>query len=245
VGDGAGRQDGESFSTTDWSLIAVAKGSDPARARGALCELCRSYWYPLYAYIRRRGYTPDRAADLTQGFFASLFEHDFLARIGPECGRFRGFLLASCRNYLANQHDRERAAKRGGARLTLSIDVPDAEARFAREASHDLTAERLFDRRWALTLLNDVLERLRAEMRDAGKGRLFDRLSAALLGDGSAAPYRQIAGEFSTSEAGIKTAAFRLRRRFHELLVAEVARTVATPESIEEEVRDLFAALRN
>jgi DNA-directed RNA polymerase specialized sigma24 family protein len=233
------------FDTTDWGLIEVAQGGDPVPARQALADLCSTYWYPLYAYIRRRGLPADRAQDLTQGFFASLLGHDFLKTVGPEKGKFRTFLLVACQNYLANQRNRDRAIKRGGGKPLLSIDLPDAEGRYAREPSHSLTAERLFERRWALTLLGCVLDRLGGEMNRSGKGPLFERLRPALLGDGAEAPYAEVAAELGFTTDAVKMAALRLRRRYRELVREEVARTVDGDGDgeFDDEIRDLFAAL--
>jgi RNA polymerase sigma-70 factor (ECF subfamily) len=235
----------EKFESTNWGLIATARGGDSAPARQALSELCGAYWYPLYAYIRRRGYPADRAQDLTQGFFASLLGHNFLDAVGPEKGKFRSYLLASCQHYLSNQRDRDRAIKRGGECVTHSINLPDAESRFCAEPAHDLTAERLFERRWAITLLGRALERLGTEFARAGKGPLFDRLRPALLGDGTAAPYSGVAEDLGMTVDAVKMAAVRFRHRFRDLVREEVARTVGAPEEIDEEIRDLFAALKH
>ncbi len=223
AGDFPGSTGDGRFETTDWGLIAIARGGDSPPARRALADLCSSYWYPLYAYIRRLGYPADRAEDLTQGFFAGLLGSDFLDAISPEKGSFRAFLLASLKNYLSNQRDRDVARKRGGGCVTMSIDLPEAEGRYSCEPSHELTAERLFERRWALTLLGRVLERLGIEMVRAGKGPLFDRLRPALLGEGKVAPYRRVAEELTMTEDAVKMAALRLRRRFRELVWQEVA----------------------
>ena len=181
--------------------------------------------------------------DLTQGLFASLLEHDFLDVIDPEKGRFRSFLLAACRNFLANQREREQTCKRGGGRITLSINLPDAEGRYALEPSHEITPELLFQRRWALTILDQVLDRLGEEMERSGKSAIFDRLKAALLGDGTAAAYREVADALKMTEDAVKMAALRLRRRYARLVREEVARTVADPAEVEDEIRDLFRAL--
>jgi RNA polymerase sigma-70 factor (ECF subfamily) len=233
----------ESFETTDWGVIEAARGDDPAPARQALAELCATYWYPLYAYIRRRGYPADRAQDLTQGLFASLLGHDFLSGVDPEKGKFRSFLLAACQNYLRNELDRGRTLKRGGGGATISIDLPDAEGRYACEPAHELTAERLFERRWALTLLDRALQRLGAEMNRSGKGPLFDRLRPALLGDGRGAAYPHVAAELHMTVDAVKMAASRLRRRFRELVREEVSRTVGTAGDVDDEIRELFAVL--
>ena len=231
------------FASTDWGLIEAARGGDSPLARLALAELCSVYWYPIYAYIRRGGHPADRAQDLTQGLFASLLEKDFLDVIDPRKGRFRSFLLAACQNFLANQRDHDRTRKRGGGRITLSIDLPDAEGRYAREPSHEITPELLFQRRWALTLLDHVLDRLGEEMKRSGKSAIFDRLKAALLGDGTAAPYSEVATALDMTEDAVKMAAHRLRRRYGHLIREEVARTVDNPGAVEDEIRDLFRAL--
>jgi len=168
------------FDETNWGLIKAAQAGDTSKARSALAELCETYWYPLYAFIRRKGYATDQAQDLTQGFFLVLLEHEFLKTIGREKGKFRSFLLASCRNYLVNEGDRQRARKRGQGRVVLNVDLTDAEARYAKEPAHTMTAERLFERRWTMTLLDRVLEQLRTEMTRSGKGPLFDRLAGAI-----------------------------------------------------------------
>jgi RNA polymerase sigma-70 factor (ECF subfamily) len=232
------------FATTNWKLIAVARGEDLQEARQALSDLCAIYWYPLYAYLRRKGYPADRAQDLTQGLFTKLLEHNFLAGIAPEKGKFRSFLLTALQRYLSNQREWDHARKRGGGVASFSIDGSDAEGRYAYEPVHELTAERLFERRWALTLLEAVLDRLGAEMAKDGKGPLFERLSPALLGKGDEVSYADIAGALGMSEGAVKVAAHRLRRRYRELTREAVARTVDGPEEVEEEIRALFAAMR-
>jgi DNA-directed RNA polymerase specialized sigma24 family protein len=232
------------FATTRWGLIALARDGARAEAREALAELCRSYWYPIYAYIRRSGHAADPAADLTQEFFAAWLEWDLLGSVAPSKGRFRSFLLAACKNFLANRRQRERALKRGGGRSLVSIDRRDAEGRYLREPSHDITAERIFERRWALTLIEVVLGRLDGEMERAGKKPLFDRIAPALLGAGGSVPNARIASELGMTEGAVKVAAHRLRARYRELLVEEVASTVEGLEEVEEEIRDLFEAVR-
>src|SRR4051794_38569434 len=177
------------FETTHWSVVLAARDRDAPRAERALSALCVAYWYPLYAFVRRQGHDPDRSADLTQEFFARLLEKDYLKAVDRAKGRFRSFLLASCTHFLANERDRARALKRGGGRPPVSIDRRDAEGRYRAEPAHELTAERLYQRRWALTLLDGVLERLGEESRRAGKGPLCERLKVALTGAEGAVPY--------------------------------------------------------
>jgi RNA polymerase sigma-70 factor (ECF subfamily) len=230
------------FATTRWSLIAAARGGDAPPARQALDELCRAYWYPLYAYVRSHGAGHHEAQDCTQEFFASLLESDALAEVDPARGRFRSFLLAACRHFLANRADRERARKRGGGRPALSLDFPDAERRYHREPAHDQTPERLFERNWALALLEQVLGRLRAECSAAGKGPLFEELKGHLTG-GEGPAHAEAAGRLGMSEDAVKMALYRLRRRYRELLRDEIAQTLASPDEVDDEIRSLFQAL--
>jgi RNA polymerase sigma-70 factor (ECF subfamily) len=168
------------FQTTCWSVIVAARDGEPQEARDALAALCAAYWYPLYAFVRRKGYDPEAAQDLVQGFFTRLLEKGDLASVDRSKGKFRSFLMAACSHYLANERDKERAKKRGGDRPPLSIDALTAEGRYRREPVHDLTLERLFDRQWALTLLDQVLAQLELEMSRAGKSRQFVALQPAL-----------------------------------------------------------------
>ncbi len=231
------------FRTTRWSLVVAARGDGTAEAREALAALCSDYWYPLYAFVRRRGHDPAAAEDLVQGFFARLLEKGDLVAVDPCKGRLRSFLLASCSHYLANQSDRDRAAKRGGGRVTFPIDRLDGERRYAREPSHDLTPERLFERQWALTLLDRVLGRLEADMASVGKARHFAALRPALLGAGQRAPYAAIAAGLGLTEQAARAAATRLRRRYRELLREEVAGTLGDPAEVDDEIRSLFSVL--
>jgi RNA polymerase sigma-70 factor (ECF subfamily) len=222
-------------------MIAAARDGETVQAKAALTALCRAYWYPLYAYIRHQGYPADRAEDLTQEFFARLLEKDALAAVEQEKGRFRSFLLAACRHFLANQHDHDQALKRGGGRQALSIDFRDADGRYAHEPAHGETPERLFERRWALALLDQVLARLRGEYEAAGKGRLFECLKGRLTGDASS--HAWAAADLGLSEGAVKVAVHRLRKRYRELLREEIAQTLDDPGQVEEEIRALFAAL--
>jgi RNA polymerase sigma-70 factor (ECF subfamily) len=231
------------FQSTRWSVVLAARGTNAAAAHEALAELCGLYWYPLYAFVRRKGCDAETARDVVQGFFARLLEKGDLASVDQAKGRFRSFLMASCAHFLSNQSDRARAQKRGGGRTPISIDGLDAEGRYNREAAHELTAERLFERRWATTLLENVLVAVEAEMAGAGKSRQFEVLRPALLGDGERAPFAQIAVELGVSEEAARAAAHRLRRRYREVLRAEVERTIDNPAEVDEEIRSLFAAL--
>jgi len=231
------------FATTRWSVVAAAQDLLSPQAHEALAILCRAYWYPLYAYIRRQGYSADQSQDLTQGFFAGLLEQHALEAVDRAKGKFRSFLLTACKHYLAHVRGRARARKRGGGRSFFSLDLGDAEARYGAEPTHTLTPEKLFARRWALTLLDQVLARLREEFSEKGKGRLFDRLRVCLLGEKDAIPYSRVAHELRMTEGAVKVAAHRLRRRFRELVREEIVRTVDDPEHVEDEIRELFAAL--
>jgi RNA polymerase sigma factor (sigma-70 family) len=231
------------FAPTRWSLIAAARDRDAPEAQQALSHLCESYWYPLYAYIRRRGRTADEAADLTQEFFARLLESDFFGAADPAKGRFRAFLLASCKNFLANEHDRAGAQKRGGGRSLVSINVGSAEGRYSREPSHDLTPEKLFERRWAVTLLDHALAQLRKEFTDKGKEAHFDQLRVYLVGERGGPSHGKAADELGMTAGAVKVAVHRMRQRYRELLREEIAQTVEGPEQIDEEIRQLFAAL--
>ncbi len=231
------------FATTHWSIVLAAREEGTTQAQEALAWLCEAYWYPLYAYIRRAGHSAHAAQDLTQDFFTRLLERDFLADVDPARGRFRSFLLASCRHFLANEHDRERAQKRGGGRRLLSFHSPDAETRYSREPVDNFTPDRLFERRWALTLLDRVLQRLQDEFRARGKAEQFDVLRLYLIGDQSAPTHAQAARKLGTTPGAIKVLIHRLRQRYRELLRAEIAPTVETPEQVDEEIRQLFNAL--
>lgn len=222
-------------------MLAAAHDSRP-QAREALATLCGAYWFPLYYYVRRRGYRADEAQDLTQAFFATLLEKEYLDMADPGRGRFRSFLLASLSHFLANEWDRARARKRGGGKV-ISMDVADAESRYSLEPADDLTAERLFERQWAMTLLDQVLAELREELARDGKQPLFDRLKGFLGGEAPGASYGQVAAELGMTEGAVKTAVHRLRRHYRRLLRARIAQTVASAEEIDDEIRHLFAAL--
>jgi len=233
----------EWFLTTHWSVVLSAGSSDSTRARDALETLCRAYWYPLYAFVRRLGHGPQDAEDLVQAFFAQCLQKNYLGAADQAKGRFRSFLLIALKRFLANAWDKARTQKRGGAMPPVSLDALTAEQRYAVEPSDHLSADRLFERRWALTLLENVLTRLRAEQVAAGRAVEFDALKDSLTGSGRETAYAELASRLGTSEGAIKVAVHRLRRRYRELLEAEIANTVGSPTEVAEERRYLLSVL--
>jgi RNA polymerase sigma factor (sigma-70 family) len=238
-----GGRDRGAFLTTHWSAVLSAQRSDSTRAQSALASLCQTYWYPLYAYVRRRGYPPPDAQDLTQEFFARLLEQRWLLRADPQRGHFRTFLLTALSRFLANEWDRARARKRGGGVPLLALEFDTAETRYGLEPADPRTPEQIFERRWALALLDKVLERLRQESRAEGKGGLYESLRPCLVGERQGQPYAVLARQLGMSEGAVKVAVHRLRQRYRQLLREEVASTVANPKDVEEEMRHLFTAL--
>jgi RNA polymerase sigma-70 factor (ECF subfamily) len=231
------------FPTTRWSRVLTAGDrADPA-ACDALAELCAAYWYPLYAFVRRRGHSSDEAVDLVQGTFLNLLDRNGLASVVPERGRFRSFLMAVCIHHLADQRDRDRAVRRGGGRAPIAFDRLAAEGRYAAEPADGLTAVGLFERRWATNLLDRALERLEAEAAAAGKAALTSSLLPTLAGGRSESSLAVIAGELGMTEGAVKTAASRLRKRYGAILREEIALTLADPADVEEELKALFDAL--
>jgi RNA polymerase sigma-70 factor (ECF subfamily) len=231
------------FLTTRWSLVEAAGGTGGERARVALAELCADYWYPLYAYVRRGGVDADQAQDVVQGFFADLIERGDLGRLTRGAGRFRGFLKVAVRNHLANLRDRERAAKRGGGRVRLAVDLEGAAERYAREPACHETPERAFDRLWALELLERCFAELEAEYAASGRGAVFAELKGALQGGEEGLDHAGAADRLGISEGAVRVAAHRLRKRFGERLRTRIAETVAAPQEVESELDDLFGAL--
>lgn len=231
------------FVTTHWSVVLSAGRNDTTRARAALEQLCRCYWHPLYVYVRGAGYSREEAEDLTQEFFARLLAHNAVARADPARGRFRSFLLASLKHFLANEWEKARARKRGGGAQLLPLEFDTAETRYAQPVAPGDTPDRAYDRQWALALLDVVLGRLRREYRDAGREGMFVDLKDTLGGGRSEIPYRELGARMGLSEGAVKVAAHRLRQRYRELLREEIANTVAGPEEVEEELNHLFVAL--
>ena len=231
------------FATTHWSVVQAAGQPESPRYQQALETLCGTYWFPLYAYMRRHGYDRHQAEDYTQAFFARLLEKKGLRLADPKQGKFRSFLLAALKHFLANEADRIRAQKRGGGRRILSLDVEKAEGKYTVEPVDRLSPDKVFDRSWAMTVLDQALERLDAEAHTTNKLELFKHLKAYLTSDKRSVPYHTVADKLNTTEGAVKIAMHRLRRRYRELLRDAIAQTVASEDQIDQEIRDLFTAL--
>lgn len=231
------------FATTRWSIVLAAGRTSSQRSRSALAELCECYWYPLYAFVRSQGYSAHDAHDATQEFFSRLLEKKYLAAVCPERGRFRAFLIAACKHFLSNERDRARAKKRGGGRQAVAWDVDDAEERYRLEPADRLTPERIFERQCAIALIERALDRLRTSYSQSGKERFFERMKGSLAGKQPDRPHERIAAELGMTPAAVKVAVHRLRKRFRELLREEIAQTVDDPADVDDELRELFAAL--
>ncbi|HXJ61813.1 MAG TPA: sigma-70 family RNA polymerase sigma factor [Verrucomicrobiae bacterium] len=230
------------FLTTHWSVVLAAAHTESPERQVALTALCQSYWYPLYAFARRQGRNPQEAEDLTQQFFAQLLAKHGLASVRPEHGRFRSFLLASLKNFLANDWDWNHTAKRGGDCAIVSLDDQASEERYLREPTHDATPEKLFEQSWALTLIASVLKQLRKDYADAGKGHIFEAIHSYLEEDG-AQTYAEMAATLNMTEGAVKMAVLRLRENFRHRLRSEIAQTVGSAGEIDEELRHLFTCL--
>jgi RNA polymerase sigma-70 factor (ECF subfamily) len=231
------------FTTTRWSLVLAAQAGESTQSRRALGELCAAYWFPIYAFVRRQGYSADDASDLTQGYFARLLEKEDLKDVDPRLGRFRSFLLASVKHFLSNERDRARARKRSPGQPLLELDGQSAEDRFSIEPADDLTPEDLFERRWAMTVLERTLERLAAEWSEGARARRFRRLRGYLTDADPAGSYAGAAADLGMSEDAVKVAVHRLRRRYGELLRDEIAQTVGSPDDVDDEIRYLLGIL--
>ena len=230
------------FPTTSWTMVSAA-GHHSSGSADALSELCGAYWLPTYAFIRRRGYSPEESEDLCQAFFTRVLEHGTLGEARRERGKFRSFLLASATHFVANEWDRSRAQKRGGDCATLSFDFEAGEESYHREPYHQLTPEVLFERQWAVAVLDLVLARLREEHRRKGQTAQFDRLQGYLTGDREPGSYGEVARSLNLSDGAVRTAVHRLRRRYAELVREEVLLVVGDPDEVEGEIRFLLAAL--
>lgn len=231
------------FTTTRWSLVVAAGNDHTSIAHAALGSLYQTYWYPLYVYARRRGRSPDEASDIVQAFFVSVLERRDFDRLDRERGRFRAFLLAALKHFMANDFARQRALKRGGAVTISPLSFDGAEDRYAQEPADQMTPELLYERRWALTVIDQVLSNLRGEWHRHGREHLFDALRECLLGTPPPGGYAETAARFQMSEGAVKTAVHRLRRRFHAELRRHVAETLSEPDDVDDEIRGLIRAL--
>jgi RNA polymerase sigma-70 factor (ECF subfamily) len=231
------------FQETHWSVVLAAGQAGSPQADAALETLCRSYWPPLYAFIRRRGHSPEEAQDFTQEFFARLLKRNDLATTSPEKGRFRSFLLAMLKHFLVNEWHRERCQKRGGGQVPMPLEAEGVEARYQIELVETTTPERVFERHWALTVLDQTMNRLREEYASIGKRDLFDLLKETLSGEKRTTPRAELAARCGISVGAVDVAVHRLRRRYGELLREAIAQTVSQPSEVEEEIRHLMAVL--
>jgi RNA polymerase sigma-70 factor (ECF subfamily) len=231
------------FATTHWSVVLAAADGQSPRAGEALETLCCAYWYPLYAFLRRDGQRPEDAEDLTQAFFARLLERNYLAQVGREKGRFRSFLLAALKHFLCHEHDKQRAQKRGAGSEFISLDAASAEERYQLEPVEERSPDKLFERRWAMTVLDQAAARLRESYAAEGKAALYEELKPFLSGDKAAPPYAEVATRLGLSESAVKSAIHRLRVRQREVIREQVAHTVSTAAEIDDEIRHLIAVL--
>lgn len=232
------------FATTRWSLVFAARSGHSPDSREALEALCKAYWFPLYAFIRRQGYGVDEAGDLTQGYFARLLEHGDLRGVHPDLGRFRSFLLVSVKHFLSNELDRQRARKRAPERPLLSLDAAEAERRYRFEPVDELTPESVFERKWAATIVGRTFERLEAESSGSPKAARFEALRGHLTGEAPAASYRDLGARLGMTEDAVKVTLHRLRRRFGVLLREEIRDTVRDRSDVDDEIRHLLGVLK-
>jgi len=239
-----GTTPGDIFATTHWTVVLAAGRRSTPQADRDLEELCRAYWFPLYAYVRRRGHSKEDAEDLTQAFFARFLEKNYLEGLSAERGRFRAFLLASLKHFLANAWDKSQRLKRGGQAPHLSLDWHTADAQFQIAATAETSPDQAFDREWAVALLANVIERLRAECEAQGRGRQFAELKGFLTADHGALSHADAARALGLEETAVRVAVHRLRKRYRQLLRDDIAQTLADPAQVDEEIRALFGAFR-
>lgn len=233
---------GDVFATTHWTVVLAAGQRHSPQADAALEQLCRTYWFPLYAYVRRRGHPKADAEDLVQAFFAKLLEKNFLANLDSERGKFRAFLLAALKNFLANEWDKAQAQKRGGGAANLSLDWQTADTKFQVAAQNEPSPDKAFDREWALALLAKVIERMQAECAAEGKGKLFEQLKTFLMAGGGDSAQAAVAKTLGMEEGAVRVAIHRLRKRYRALLRDEIANTLSDAAMVDEEMRALFGA---
>jgi RNA polymerase sigma factor (sigma-70 family) len=231
------------FVTTHWSVVQRASCESTTRARAALEKLCQTYWYPLYAYVRRRGHSPEDAKDLTQAFFLRLLEQQSLANANPDLGRFRSFLLGALNHFLISEWQKSQSKRRGGGHEIFSLDWVAAERRFDLEPADHATPDRAYDKQWATSLLNEVLRQLEDEYRREQKSELFQALKQTLTGPRESQPYADLAGPLGMNEGALRVAVHRLRKRYRALLQAEIANTVTSSEEAKEEMAYLLRAM--
>ena len=231
------------FATTHWSVVQAAGLPNSSRYKSSLETLCKTYWYPLYAYLRRHGYNADQAGDHTQAFFTQLLEKQSIRLADPKRGKFRSFLLTSLKNFIADEYDRSQAQKRGGGKNVFSLDFESAEGQYSLEPKDEMSPEKLFERSWAITMLKNTLDRLSGEYKSERKKKLFEHLKRYLTTDKQTATYNDIAEKLQMAEGAVKVAVHRLRKRYRELLKEEIAQTVSSENEVEEEINELFKAL--
>jgi len=231
------------FPATQWTVVLAAGGTPSPESAAALERLCSSYWYPLYAFVRRRGHSPPDAQDLTQEFFARLLEHNWIAHANRHKGRFRSFLLMAMKRFLSKEWDKVKTLKQGGQVQLVPLQLETAETRYTREPADTCTPEQVFEKQWALALLESVLNRLREDYARDGKGALFHTLEPCLIGSRETQPYAALAAELGTTEGAVKMAVCRLRERYRACLKEEIAHTVASPAEVDEELRHLSRVL--
>jgi len=232
------------FRTTKWSMVLAARDAQDPRSREALASLCEQYWFPLYVFVRRQGHGHDQALDLTQGYFMTLMEKDFLGDVQREAGKFRSFLLATMKHFLSHEREKARALKRGGGQPVVSLDAAAAQQRLELEPMHEQTPDKAYEKQWALTVLDLIQRRLRHEFVTEGKIDEFNELAPFLAGQGAGKPYREVASALRTTEAAVKMGVLRLRRRFGKLLREEIAQTVREEGEIEGEIKYLLSVVR-
>ncbi len=233
---------GDIFATTHWTVVLAAGQRHTPQADGALEELCKTYWFPLYAYVRRRGHSKQDAEDLVQAFFARLLEKNFLANLASERGKFRAFLLAALKHFLANEWDKSQAQKRGGGAAHFSLDWQTADTKFQVAATSEPSPDKAFDREWALALLAKVIERLQKECAADGKGKLFEQLKTFLMAGGGDSAQAEVAKSLGMEEGAVRVAIHRLRKRYRALLRDEIAHTLSDDAMVEAEMQALFGA---